>query len=199
LIPLVQTVSRSAEKRRELYTKSGYAYGMPSLEEVTLQALRVRITQVLPMQVRASIEAIPDDKLWWRPNEGANSAGNLVLHLAGSVNHYLNLGIGGIGYQRDRDGEFAARGPMSKGDLLRTFDEMIANAEKTLGALSPERLAGPSADPERYTQLVEDLINVATHFATHTGQIIWIAKAVTEGALREEWMRAHKRGGAWKR
>ena len=171
---------------------------MPSLEEVTLQALRVRITQVLPMQIRASIQAIPDDKLWWRPNEGANSAGNLVLHLAGSVNHYLNFGIGGIAYQRDRDGEFAARGPMPKEELLRTFDEMITKADSTLAALKPEWLSGPATDPERYTLLVEDLINVATHFATHAGQIIWIAKAVTEGALREEWMKAHKRGGAWK-
>lgn len=172
---------------------------MTSAAEATLNALRVRVTSVLPMQVHAAVEALTDEQIWWRPNEKSNSIGNLVIHLAGSLNHYLNLGIGGIPYERDRDGEFAARGPMSRRDLIAVFDGMVANAQKTFAALTPDRLGGPSADPERYTVLAEDLVNVTMHMANHVGQIVWIAKLLNENALDEAWMRAHKRGGAWKK
>ena len=171
---------------------------MPSVAEVALEAVRLRVTQVLPMQVRSAVEGLDEQQIWWRPNEKANSIGNLVLHLAGSLDHYLNLGIGGFPYSRNRDAEFAARGTASKKELLARFDEMVQRAVKTFAALTPERLAGPTADPERYTFLIEDLINIDTHMANHVGQVVWIAKALKEGSLDEVWIRAHKRGGAWK-
>ena len=164
----------------------------------TLAALRVRITRVLPAQVRAAIDSVTDEQLWWRPNDKSNSIGNLVLHLSGSLNHYLNRNIGGTTYERDRDAEFSQRGPMDRATLIGIFDEMVANAEKTFDKLTPERLAGPSSEPERYSYLVEDLVNITTHLADHTGQIVWIAKMLHEGALDEIWIRAHKNQGAWK-
>src|SRR5712691_11219858 len=106
----------------------------------TLAALRVRITRVFPAQVRAAVDSVTDEQLWWRPNEKSNSIGNLILHLSGSLNHYLNRNIGGITYDRDRDAEFAARGPMPKQELLAIFDDMVSKAEGTLGKLNRERL-----------------------------------------------------------
>jgi hypothetical protein len=164
-----------------------------------LASLRARITRVLPAQVRTALESLSDEELWWRPNEKSNSAGNLVIHLAGSLNHYLNFLIGGIDYARDREGEFAERRQIPKAEVLRIFDDMLANAEKTFDGITVERLAGPSTDPERYDLLVEELINMAVHVATHTGQIIWIAKMLHEGSIRETWMKAHKHEGGWKR
>ena len=165
----------------------------------TLAALRVRITRVFPAQIRAAVDSVTDEQLWWRPNETSNSIGNLVIHLAGSMNHYLNRNIGGFRYERDREAEFSERGPIDRAKLMAIFDGMVANAEKTLGKLAPEKLAGPSTDPERHIYLVDDLINITTHLANHAGQIVWIAKMLHEGALDEVWMRAHKREGAWKR
>src|SRR5712691_12322557 len=105
----------------------------------TLAALRVRITRVFPAQLRAAVDSVTDEQLWWRPNEKSNSIGNLVLHLSGSLNHYLNRNIGGLKFERDRDAEFAARGPMSKSELLAVFDDMVANAEKTFDGVTTER------------------------------------------------------------
>lgn len=150
------------------------------------------------MQIRSAVEKLDDDQIWWRPNEKSNSIGNLIIHVSGSLDHYLNLGIGGFAYNRDRDAEFAARGTMSKSQLLERLDAMVARAEKTFEAVTEERLMSPSADPERYSFLVEDLVNITTHLSSHTGQIMWIAKMQNEGALDEAWMRSHKRGGAWK-
>ena len=171
---------------------------MTSLANATVNALRARVTRVLPMQIHAAVETLTEQQMWWRPNDSSNSIGNLILHVSGSLDHYLNRGIGGFSFKRDRDGEFAAREAIPKAQLLARFDEMIGRAEKTFDIVTAERLTGPSADPERYTFLVEDLINVTTHLSNHVGQIVWIAKMLNEGSLDEAWMRAHKRGGAWK-
>ena len=171
---------------------------MADCASATLNALKVRVTRVLPMQVHAAAEKLTDDQLWWRPNEKSNSIANLIIHLCGSLDHYLNRGIGGFDYDRDRDAEFAARGTMTKPQLLARFDDMVNRAVKTFDGITTDRLMGPSADPERYSVLIEDLINITTHVADHTGQIVWIAKMLNENAVDEAWMRAHKRGGAWK-
>jgi hypothetical protein len=171
---------------------------MASLPEATLEALRSRILRVFPMQIRASVEKLTDEQLWWRPNEKSNSVANLIIHVSGSLDHYLNFSIGGFPYKRDRDREFATRETMTRAQLLERFDGMVARAEKTFEAITPESLGSPSADPEKYTFLIEDLISIATHISGHTNQIMWITKMLNEGSLNEAWMRSHKRGGAWK-
>ena len=42
-----------------------------------------------PTKIRAAVETLPADKLWWRPNEHANSVGNLLLHLSGNVRQWV--------------------------------------------------------------------------------------------------------------
>lgn len=163
-----------------------------------LQALRSRITGVFPAQIRAAIEPLTEEQIWWRPNEASNSIGNLVLHLSGSLNHFLNRQLGGIEYHRDREAEFAAQGPMPKGELLAIFDGMVENAERTFEALSVDRLGQPSPEPKMYTLVIEDLIAIATHLSTHTGQILWIAKMFGGKPLDDLWMRTHRQHGGWK-
>jgi uncharacterized damage-inducible protein DinB len=162
------------------------------LSNIALAALRSRITRILPAQIRACVDELTDEQLWWRPNEQTNSVGNLVLHLSGSMRHYLSRGVGGIAYQRDRPAEFAERGPVPKGELLATFDETIAQADNTLDSLEVSRLLEPT-DEQDYVPTVYDLIfNIAIHLATHTGQIIYVTKMLKEGSVDELWIRAHK-------
>src|SRR5438309_4906749 len=99
---------------------------MTELAKPTLEAIRVRVTQILPAQVRTAVEKLSEEQMWWRPNEKSNSVGNLVLHLSGSLNLYLNNNIGGFPYARDPDGEFAARGAMPKLEVMAIFDDMVA-------------------------------------------------------------------------
>jgi hypothetical protein len=165
----------------------------------TLASLRARITRVLPAQVREGVSKLSDEQLWWRPNEGSNSVGNLVLHLSGSLNHFLNRNIGGIPFDRNRDREFAERGPVSRAELLATFDGMVANAAKTFDGITVDRLRDPSAEPGMHEIIVEDLINITVHFSTHVGQIVWIAKMLSGGGLEDVWMRSHREGGGWRR
>jgi uncharacterized damage-inducible protein DinB len=171
---------------------------MTRFTDAILQSLRTRIIRVFPMQIHSSVEKLTDEQMWWRPNEKSNSIANLILHVSGSLDHYLNFLIGGHPYKRDREAEFAARDTMTKPQLLARLDEMVARGVKTFDGITEARLSGPSSDPEKYDLLVEDLISIATHLSSHTAQIMWIAKMLVEGSLDEVWMKSHKRGGAWK-
>jgi uncharacterized damage-inducible protein DinB len=169
------------------------------MNDIALAALRSRITGVFPAQIRTALASLTDEQLWWRPNEKSNSIGNLVLHLTGSLNHYFNRNLGGLDYHRDRAAEFAERRVLPKSEVLALFDEMVANAERTFDRLTIEALGGPSPEPTMHTIVFEDVMNVALHFSTHTGQIVWIAKMLNEGALDEVWMKSHRDEGAWKK
>lgn len=165
---------------------------------LALESLRNRILRVFPAQVRKCLEQLDDEQIWWRPNETSNSIGNLVLHLTGSLNLYLNRLIGGFTYTRDRDAEFAERHRVPKAELLARFDEMVAKGEKTFEKLNPERLGDPSPDAPKNLVVLEDVISICAHVAAHTGQIVWITKMLHDGALNEVWMKTHKHLGGWR-
>ena len=167
------------------------------MNEIALEALRIRITDVFPQQIRKALEPLTDEQLWWRPNEQTNSIGNLVLHLTGSLNHYLNRDFGGLDFTRDRAGEFKERRPIPKAEVLAGFDEMVARARQTFASVRPERLAEPSTEPAINRYVFEDLLNIALHLSNHAGQIVWIAKMLVEGAVDEVWIKTHRSTGAW--
>ena len=172
--------------------------GSDPVSAAILESLRARITRVLPAQVRACIEQLDDEQLWWRPNETSNSVANLVLHLSGSLDHYLNRGFGGFSYERDRPAEFAERGRLPKEQVLARFDGMVARATETFDTITVERLGEPAPESRSYTLLVEELMSIATHVAAHSGQILWITKMLHEGSLDDIWMKTHKQLGGWK-
>src|SRR5207237_9815131 len=88
-----------------------------------IETLRVRITQVMPAQIRDCLDLLDDEQIWWRPNEQSNSVGNIILHISGSLTPYLNSNIGDSTYERDRECEFAERRHNPKNELRRLFDE----------------------------------------------------------------------------
>jgi uncharacterized damage-inducible protein DinB len=168
------------------------------LNRVALEALRVRITKVMPEQIRASLEQLTDEQIWWRPNNYSNSIGNLVLHVRGSVMHFLVRGVGGVAYERDRPAEFAADGSLTRQQLLELFDEMVAETVRTFDSLAATRMTDPSTEPAYYSTVLEDLLGVAFHMATHMGQIVYVTKMLNEDSVKDLWSRTHKAAGAWR-
>lgn len=169
----------------------------PELAPIALNAMRVRTLNVLPDQVRSCIAQLSDEQIWWRPNEQSNSIGNLVLHLSGAIMTFLCHRVGGFPYERKRDAEFSARGPLSKQQLLAIFDEAIEKAALTFNYLSGPRLSDPSTAPEYYSLLFEDLFGVVFHFAMHAGQIVYITKMLQEGSVNNLWVTTHKGAKVW--
>jgi uncharacterized damage-inducible protein DinB len=169
------------------------------MNDILLNALRTRIVGVFPTQIRAAIAPLSDEQLWWRPNEASNSIGNLMLHLTGSIHHFLNRNLGGVDFTRDRAAEFAERRMLPKSEVLAAFDAMLNDAEKTFDSITPERLGAPSPEPAMSSIVFEDLMNVAVHIAAHAGQIVWIAKMLSNASLDDVWMKSHRSQGAWKK
>ena len=159
---------------------------------------RLRIARVFPRQIHAAVESLDDAQLWWQPNGTSNSVGTLVRHLSGNIRTLVGRGVGGSTYVRDRDGEFAGP-PIPRAELLAEFDAAIAEADATLAALTPARLAQPSSDPTLYPTVLEDVLNVTIHMSTHVGQMVWIAKMLREGALDDVWRRTHLETGVYGR
>jgi len=162
------------------------------LSQLVLEALRRRITEILPMQIRSCVEELSEEQLWWRPNEQANSVGNLVLHVSGSMRFYLSRGVGGIDYTRNRPAEFSERGPINRAQLLETFNETIAQAERVFAALDGRRLVASTDEPDYVPTVFDSIFNISIHLATHAGQVIYITKLLKEGSVDELWIRAHK-------
>ena len=113
---------------------------MDELGRVVIEEIRGRLVSGFPQQARACLDALSDDQIWWRPNSASNSVGNLVLHLCGSTRHFLGRAVGGTDYRRDRPAEFAEKGPIPRERLRAILDETVAETDRVLSSLGPERL-----------------------------------------------------------
>jgi uncharacterized damage-inducible protein DinB len=141
-----------------------------------------------PAKIHTALHTIPADRLWWRPNASANSAGNLVLHLAGNVRQWVVSGIGGESDTRQRDLEFSLRDGAANGwdhaRLLDTLDHACRDSCAVIGRLDAQALTTERHIQGRDTTVASALYHVVEHFSGHTGQIILIAKWLTPDAVR---------------
>jgi hypothetical protein len=134
-----------------------------------LEALRDAVRQVAA--------GLSDAELWTKPLEPSNSVGHLILHLTGNLNHYVGGQLGGTGYERDREREFAEGTPPARATLLANLDAAVATFHRVVGGLTPEQLAAPHPEP-RFGSVLKGLVHLVGHFALHRGQMSYIARLV---------------------
>src|SRR5258708_1266199 len=95
-------------------SRVSFPFGRRGLEELgraLIGDVHRRVVTGYPAQVRACLEALRDEQVWWRPHPTSNSVGNLVLHTCGSTPHFLGRGLGGSSYRRPPTPPFAATRP----------------------------------------------------------------------------------------
>ena len=126
-------------------------------------------------KIRAAVEPLDEADLWWRPNESCNSIGNLLLHLAGNIRQWVVSGVGGAPDQRDRPAEFAARGSLTRSQLLALLSAAVHDADLAI-ARRAAALGERHAIQGREVTGFEAIYHVVEHFALHAGQIFYIAK-----------------------
>lgn len=130
------------------------------------------------------LEMLSEEDVWWRPNPASNSAGNLVLHLAGNVRQWILSGVGGAEDVRDRDREFAERGPMPR-RLLATLLTKTVNEACGVLKRTPTSTLGARFSKQGFTTTrVRAIVHVSEHFAYHAGQILYITKLKVGRDLR---------------
>jgi uncharacterized damage-inducible protein DinB len=119
------------------------------------------------------IAAYPDDEsLWTAPAGAPNSAGNLALHLAGNLRHFIGAALGETGYTRDRDSEFSSKG-LSRDELRAIVSDAIRELDNAFDGITDEQLNSEYPIPiqERKLQASEFLVHLAVHLGYHLGQI----------------------------
>jgi uncharacterized damage-inducible protein DinB len=158
---------------------------MSDLAAAVIEQARNKMLSESPAMIRECLGILSEEEVWWRPNGGSNAVGNLVLHLCGATRHFLGRGVGGSDYVRDRDGEFAAKGPLPKADLLRAMEETLAEADRILKGLTPERLADVTRNIGVEMPVLACLLRMSHHWSYHTGQIVLITKQLREGAVND--------------
>lgn len=156
------------------------------LASAFLERSRYFLGTEYPAKIRAAVLTIPDDRLWWRPNASANSAGNLLMHLAGNVRQWIVSGVGGAPDVRTRDAEFAATeaNGATREQLLDDLDAACAEAVRVLTTLNAEAMQEPRLIQGRETTVLSAVYHVVEHFSGHTGQLILMAKWFTPNSVR---------------
>ncbi|MGH9405626.1 MAG: DUF1572 family protein [Terriglobia bacterium] len=122
------------------------------------------------------LERLGDADIWWRANPQSNSAGNLVLHLAGNARQWITSGLGGVRDVRDRNREFSETGPIAGRMLAAVLRKEVQAACRAIAGLRTEDLAAPYVIQGFRVTGLNAIDHVVEHFAYHTGQIIYLTK-----------------------
>lgn len=146
-------------------------------EAVFLKESRRLLSEEYLPKLRRALDVLPAEDLWWRPNEVSNSAGNLLVHMAGNLRQWIVAGIGGAPDHRRRRQEFSTDRDASREELLGLVEATVAEAVAILADVPRGRLSERIQVQGRDTTVLGAAYHAVEHFSMHTGQILWIAKA----------------------
>jgi hypothetical protein len=130
---------------------------------------------------RREVALFPDDNSLWTTVRGVtNSAGNLALHVAGNLQHFVGVVLGGSSYRRNRDDEFGRKSG-TRAEVMSEIEAAIAAvravlpdlSEAQLDAVFPEAVMGTRLPTRRF------LIHLCAHAAFHLGQAGYVRRVVT--------------------
>ena len=130
------------------------------------------------------IAAYPDDASVWRTPPGiSNSAGNLALHMAGNLRHFIGHVLGGTTYVRDRNAEFSAK-DLSRDELRAIVAEAIEDLDDAFAKISDEQLGSEFPLPimEHRFRTSDFLMHLSVHLSYHLGQVDYHRRLVTGSA-----------------
>jgi uncharacterized damage-inducible protein DinB len=130
-------------------------------------------------RLKACVEPLTVEQIWWRPNEASNSIGNLVLHLNGNVTQWIVTSFNRDEDRRDRPAEFSADGGLTAAELLTRLGATITKAARVLDRLTVDELLAPYEIQGYKTSGLDAVYHVVDHFGLHFGQIAYIAKSLT--------------------
>jgi hypothetical protein len=146
--------------------------------EIFLAFSRDKLLNQYWPRLRATVEPLTPEQIWWRPNQASNSMGNLILHLNGNVGQWLVASFNRQPDHRDRPAEFNETGLIPAAELLGKLAATIEQSAQVLARLTEAELLSPyDIQGYRVTGL-EAVYQVVEHFGLHYGQITFIAKCL---------------------
>jgi len=118
-----------------------------------------------------------EEKLWIIDGDIKNCAGNLCLHMVGTLNAYIGAELGKTGYVRDRDGEFNDKN-VARSVLMTKIDDTIEMIEDVLPKVDsnvlemdfPLKIQGKSMNTQFF------LVHLTSHLSYHLGQVNYLRR-----------------------
>ena len=124
------------------------------------------------------LNQLSDEQVWWRPPQGMNAIGNLVLHLAGNVNQMIAANLTGAPDTRDRPAEFSSRDPISSDELLGKLLVAVHRARTAFRSASDERLAEVKRVNNNDWSGIQAAVRSIAHFRGHAQEIIHMTREI---------------------
>lgn len=131
-------------------------------------------------KLMAEIEAFPSEQsLWLTAGNVKNPAGNLALHIAGNLHHFIGALLGGTGYVRDREREFSEKN-VPRADILAQLASAKKVTEAVLGKMGDAQLADvyPANHFGEGRSNLFVLLTLLAHLAYHLGQVNYLRRLV---------------------
>jgi hypothetical protein len=151
----------------------------PNVSSLFLDFSRQKLlTQFWP-RLKACVEPLREEQIWWKPNDASNSIGNLILHLNGNVRQWLVASFNREPDGRDRPAEFAAASGLTAAQLLERLGATLNAAAAVLARLTEADLTAPYHIQGYHVTGLEAVYQVVEHFGLHYGQIAYIAKSLS--------------------
>jgi uncharacterized damage-inducible protein DinB len=144
-----------------------------------IEASRIFLKDNFLPKLKLCLEDMSEQDLWWRPNEQSNSVGNLILHLCGNMSQWILNSMGGRHFDRNRDAEFAERGPVPKAELIARIESTVKEVADVLERLPETGLLERFPVQVYSTSRLQAVYHVVEHFSYHLGQILYIYKLRT--------------------
>jgi hypothetical protein len=128
-----------------------------------------------------AIDQVPDEKIYWQYNPETNSIAIIVKHLAGNMLSRFTDFYNSDGEKkwRDRDAEFENE-ELSRESLKALWDKGWGCLFQVLNGLSVADLSKVVIIRNEELTVIDAINRQLTHYASHIGQIIFIAKMVLD-------------------
>jgi len=127
------------------------------------------------------IAAYPDDAAVWQTPPGiSNSAGNLALHMAGNLRHFIGHVLAGSDYVRDRNAEFTAK-DLTRDELRAVVSQSISDLESAFDKITDAQLDSEFPLPvmDHHFRTQDFLMHLAVHLSYHLGQVDYHRRIIT--------------------
>ncbi len=120
-----------------------------------------------------------DEQLWQTLPGVSNSAGNLAVHVAGNLQHFIGARLGATGYVRDREREFE-RQSGTRAEVVRELQAARDAVASTFAQFDESRLDAPMpGTPNNLTiPIGRFLLHLVAHTAFHLGQAGYLRRCL---------------------
>jgi uncharacterized damage-inducible protein DinB len=176
VVKTVKTKRKRERVRRAAAAGARRGVAETRLAELCLRQWRSRLEERFLPRIIECLAQLSEEEIWWRPNAASNSVGNLLLHLCGNMRQWIISGLGGVPDIRERDREFAERGPIARDALRDELQRTVKESCAVLARLKPGDLTRRYRIQQYDVTGYQAAAQVEEHVAYHLGQIIYVTK-----------------------